>query len=356
MAARKKAGRNRRRALPTVKAGLVALENEYKKLAPLASSFLSELQRQVEKLFVASGVELGFPLQSRVKAWPSISEKIERLSFNAGSILEFQDLVGLRIILLFSRDIPNVSKLLHENLDCLRDYDTAERLSEDQFGYSSHHFVIKLPSGWLKLPTFQGMEAFQAEIQLRTLSQHIWAEASRVLQYKQEGSVPRTMRRAVFRASALLESVDLEFDRVLEARDNYRQGLDVSSAGEQAIDDVEVLGASLDHLLPAENKSLDFEDYSRLLKQLKDWKIVTIDNLTRLWTKHKDQVLTLDRDAAAERLKPEDEYLSTLEELERAHLGVYYTYTGLIRMAMREEFGQPFTDYQIKNLPETDTP
>jgi ppGpp synthetase/RelA/SpoT-type nucleotidyltranferase len=59
------------------------------------------------------------------------------------------------------------------------------------------------------------------ELQLRTLAQHIWAVASHKLQYKREASVPVPIRRSINRVSALLEMVDLEFDRVLLEREQY---------------------------------------------------------------------------------------------------------------------------------------
>ena len=54
----------------------------------------------------------------------------------------------------------------------MKQYDTSERLKDDQFGYSSIHIVAALPSEWLKVPTMSGLEDLKAEIQVRTLAQH----------------------------------------------------------------------------------------------------------------------------------------------------------------------------------------
>lgn len=61
------------------------------------------------------------------------------------------------------------------------------------------------------------MSGLKAEVQVRTVTQHVWAAASHVLQYKQEASVPLPVRRSIYRVSALLETVDLEFERVLSS-------------------------------------------------------------------------------------------------------------------------------------------
>ncbi len=125
-----------------------------------------------------------------------------------------------------------VNELIAEAFNVLRQYDTQERLREDQFSYASRHFVVKLPEEWLEVPTMAQLGELQAEIQVRTLAQHIWAEASQTLQYKQEQNVPPVVRRAIYRVSALLETVDLEFERVLDQRETYRSTVEASATDE----------------------------------------------------------------------------------------------------------------------------
>ena len=87
--------------------------------------------------------------------------------------------------------------------------------------YQSLHYIIRIPKHWLKVSTFADLGELKAEIQLRTLAQHIWAATSHKLQYKHEDSVPPPIRRSIYRVSALLETVDLEFERVLAERGTY---------------------------------------------------------------------------------------------------------------------------------------
>src|SRR5262249_41621118 len=154
---------------------------------------------------------LSVPVQTRVKSQASVLEKLERLKARSIKLTELQDLVGFRIILQFRRDVAKIIELLAKNFKIVEQYDTAERLKADQFGYSSIHFVVELQDSWLAVPTMSAFGGTRAEIQVRTTAQHIWAAASHTLQYKNEASVPPGIRRAIHRVSALLETVDLEF-------------------------------------------------------------------------------------------------------------------------------------------------
>ena len=68
--------------------------------------------------------------------------KLRRLPAAAESLREVQDLVGLRLMLLFRRDIDRVGMALEGSLRVTRAYDADELLRDDQFGYSWRHYVV----------------------------------------------------------------------------------------------------------------------------------------------------------------------------------------------------------------------
>ena len=72
----------------------VELEKQYTTIAPLAQLFSDELVRQLEHLIKQESLVLSFPIQSRVKEWQSITEKIERKSLNLGHIAELSRSCG----------------------------------------------------------------------------------------------------------------------------------------------------------------------------------------------------------------------------------------------------------------------
>ena len=139
------------------------------------------------------------------------------------------------------------------------------------------HCIVKIPDAWTSLPTFADCQALQAEIQLRTIAQHTWAEASHLLQYKHESSVPFEVRRSINRVAALLETVDLEFERVLSERDSYIAAILIEPNATEPLN-VDTLKAILDARLPDANRS-DHEDYADLEKYLKENGIETAKQL-----------------------------------------------------------------------------
>jgi putative GTP pyrophosphokinase len=249
---------------PTI--DLQTVEYEYQSLRVLAEPFCKEMANQLRILLEGNGLTLGSPIQQRVKEWASIAEKLQRLNRSFGRISDMQDIVGIRTILLFKRDAVKACELISATFRVINQYDTAERLKADQFGYSSTHFIVEIPEQWLTLPSFARMRGMKAEVQVRSLAQHIWAEASHTLQYKQKSSVPHTVLRGINRVSALLETVDLEFERVLAERDLYRNS--IAGVTSDDVLNVDLLEKTLDSVLPPDNKDQD-EEYADLLAQLK---------------------------------------------------------------------------------------
>ena len=72
----------------------------------------------------------------------------------------------------------------------VKKYNTEDRLEENQFGYLSIHEIVELQKEWLKVPTLAPFKELKCEIQIRTLVQHAWSEASHMFQYKNEADVP----------------------------------------------------------------------------------------------------------------------------------------------------------------------
>lgn len=307
-----------------------SIREEYRAHSGIAERVRACLFDQLSNIIQKSGVTLGVPLESRVKSLSSIEEKIERKAVKLTSLLDLPDLVGLRVILLFQRDVDEVGRLISDNLDVVEKEDAGSKLEFTQFGYQSQHFLVRIPSTWLAVPTYSELGGITAELQVRTLAQHIWAVASHKLQYKREASVPVPLRRTISRASALLETVDLEFSRVLDERDRYVRE-DLSEAGSDEELNVDSVAAILEQYLPSDNKYED-EAYDELLHELTAVKILTRGDLEIFIKKYREAALNEDREMVESVLKAIEEHGD--EEEARARQGVYFSHTGLARMAL----------------------
>jgi len=315
------------------------LKKDYESKQVSAGRFCSALVRQIKELASQNNISLAVPIESRVKSWSSISAKIERSKVKLKDILGVNDLVGIRLILLFKRDLDICRKLIEDNLEIIEQEDTASRLDESQFGYQSYHYVIKLPEEWLSIPIFRDFTEYKAEIQIRTMAQHIWAVTSHALQYKQEASVPSTLRRSIYRVSALLETVDLEFERVLGEREHYIKELKPETQDE--ILNVDILREILDSHLPIENRVLE-EEYSELIQNLSNCGIEKSSELISL-IKEKTKI-ALERDAkvvAGIKRGGDTTYKYTKGDKDgRIKKGVFYTHVGLVRGMLDDKFGR----------------
>ncbi|WP_342422527.1 hypothetical protein [Pedobacter borealis] len=120
---------------------------------------------------------------------------------------ELNDLIGIRIVLLFPKYKDKVVELLSKDFKLLNDpYKSTQ--SPDKFGYSSVHLILGVQKEWLNSPNWKNHAKKKVEVQIRTLSEHIWAETSHSLFYKKEENIPKIIIRDLYKLSAILEVVD----------------------------------------------------------------------------------------------------------------------------------------------------
>ena len=312
---------------------LNALNENYRQFLPEAEKLKTSVVVQLHELFVKADVALGFPIESRVKTWSSISEKVCRKDIELTSVIDLSDFVGIRVVLLFRKDLERVKDIISKSFDLLSSEDTGDRLGDSEFGYHSHHHSIKIPDAWLSVPTMAGLGKFKIELQVRTLAQHIWAAASHKLQYKKESGVPPPIRRSINRVSALLETVDLELQRVLDERESYTDGMLAKPSHGIVRDEslnVDSLAVILADVFPEKNKA-DFEDYADLLNDINQLGVLGSLQFKEILEKHYDSVMRKERSYI---IAPPDGNNATHRS------GAYFRHVGLGRQALAEEFGR----------------
>jgi len=84
------------------------------------------------------------PIQSRLKNLDSIFEKLELGKIRIKRIEDIQDIIGIRIILLFNSDIQKVEKILDDNFQIKRMRDTSKKLKDNEFGYKSLYLIAEI--------------------------------------------------------------------------------------------------------------------------------------------------------------------------------------------------------------------
>jgi putative GTP pyrophosphokinase len=189
------------------------ISNEYNVIKTAYEDFLNEVKRAVEKVLSKYEIPVAFEISGRLKEHDSILEKHASNRTNIiDSITELKDLVGIRVVLLFPEYKEKVATLLSEHFSLIER--SVESSNHDIFGYNSIHLVLSIKPEWSEVVPWEGHHGKKIEIQIRTLSDHIWAETSHSLFYKREENIPKIIRRDLSRLSALLEVVDEKMQNI----------------------------------------------------------------------------------------------------------------------------------------------
>jgi putative GTP pyrophosphokinase len=327
---------------------------QYEAMVPGLERFRESLATALEEQLAANHVGLAAPLESRVKSWESILGKLERDVARIQDFREYRDLVGLRIVVPFATDLPAAAASIRAACHVTEAHQTADRLADDRFGYQASHFVVKARQ--MRPATDGAFSTLTAEVQLLTAAQHVWAQSSHFLQYKSTEATPPELRRSVNRVAALLELVDLEFERLIQARESYRRSVQIED--DATILDVDVLDVALPRLWPREHP-YDPSLNGMILNALTRHGIRTLGDLRRLIATQRSAVFA-DSSAQAQELleavdhgvRQRDTYtLSTSngsrshsrvtpELIARARRGCFYAISGLTFSALQFAFGE----------------
>ncbi len=148
-------------------------------------------------------------VSSRPKEMDSLLKKLIRKSEHTYESLG--DKAGVRVIVRRRPDVDRVLEVLNLLFDCFGLEDTAGRLGTEKVGYRSWHLTARLTTTDPHWPEFEGVVA---EVQVRTLSQHLWSEMAHDVVYKNEARMPDDLVRRMNLLAGLIEVADDEFSRL----------------------------------------------------------------------------------------------------------------------------------------------
>ncbi|MDX1388958.1 MAG: RelA/SpoT domain-containing protein, partial [Acidobacteriota bacterium] len=202
-------------------------KNEY----AIFSTYADVLHRVLQRV-CSEHAKLGI-VQSRPKAVSSFAEKVVRKwpAIN-DPIRQLTDLCGARVITHTQGEMEPICEFIETHFDIEEAEDVGSRLGATEFGYTSFHYIVRLRAEALagvSLPGDAGTVAEiletigsrKAEIQVRTLMQHAWADVMHDRLYKTRVKVPQAWQHLAARQAAILETADNEFSRIVEELDSY---------------------------------------------------------------------------------------------------------------------------------------
>jgi len=192
----------------------------YKEIKPRYDTLSQYLQCLLK--LISQRLELNPIIQGRAKAIDSFAEKITRPGkYYTDPLRDMTDFCGIRLITHTMDQVEKVASILQDYflIDQLNSEDKKTRLSFREFGYLSRHYIVQVKN-FIPLPGFEDPREFEwlkplkAELQLRTLAQHIWADIYHEMGYKNEFQLPQRWEREFALVAASLENCDLSFQDI----------------------------------------------------------------------------------------------------------------------------------------------
>lgn len=175
--------------------------------------FMFHLQQKVEKILKDDNI-FYVKTEARVKSLDSFKRKLEiKRKKYENPLEEMTDILGIRIITYYREDLNSILSLLKKNfkIDYKNSTNKLKSLKYNEMGYLSLHYICKYKASQKNI---SGCGDFKFEVQIRTALQHIWAQIDHQLRYKSLVKLPNKVQRKLFRISAMLESIDDEFDSI----------------------------------------------------------------------------------------------------------------------------------------------
>lgn len=170
-----------------------ALRIQYEQIRPKYEELEESLKRDLKKWFDVAGISV-LSIESRVKEFESFWNKMQRKHYD-NPLEDIQDICGLRLIYYYPSDLEPVCEVIKDRFGVIEYENKADSLKAEEFGYRSRHFVVTPDEHALQTASYQGLKDRKAEIQVRTLFDHAWAELSHELQYKKEEHAPKEFQR-----------------------------------------------------------------------------------------------------------------------------------------------------------------
>jgi len=193
-------------------------------------------------------------VEARAKSKASYAEKIVRKQEKfKDPAYQITDRCGARVITQTSQEKALMCDYIRRNFDVdeKNSLDVRSRLKEDEFGYLSVHYVVQIKVSDKRLEGLPvpadvktGAQGFKAEIQVRTLLEHAWANTLHDRLYKVALKVPSPLKRDAAALAATMEEADTRFSRLSQTIDAYLGNYSAYLLEEQMTGEIEILKAA----------------------------------------------------------------------------------------------------------------
>jgi predicted RNase H-like nuclease/ppGpp synthetase/RelA/SpoT-type nucleotidyltranferase len=227
-------------------------------------------------------------VNGRAKTVASFAAKADRtldgVPLYTDPLEQITDQIGVRVITYLHSDVTAVADLLGDQLTVLDDRDMGQETADaGRFGYASRHLLVTFDSAADGSGTAPARR--RAQVQVRTVLQHAWAEFEHAIRYK--GTIPAEhvpdLDRRFTLAAGLLELADREFTLI---RDRLQTAVP-DTRPEEDVSDPRISGQDLATFLAAEYADAGWsrsDHYTWVSGLLLELAVTSLDELAGLLT------------------------------------------------------------------------
>ncbi len=191
-------------------------------------------------------------VQTREKAIASFAEKaLRKMHKYSDPVNQLTDLCGARVITRTRSEVDAYCEFIksHFEIDWDNSLDTSQRLKPSEFGYRSIHYIIKFRRNvdyGIEIP--EEVFCLKAEVQVRTLVEHAYADFGHDLTYKGAFALPIAWQRELASVAAALEEVDQTFSRIEDRLRDYTTSYGKYLSEEERLREIDRLEIILEHV------------------------------------------------------------------------------------------------------------
>ncbi|MGD2215748.1 MAG: RyR domain-containing protein [Gemmatimonadales bacterium] len=215
----------------------------YKRCAEVLAEVLQLAGRELAPLAI---------VQTREKSVASFAEKaLRKMHKYSDPVNQLTDLCGGRVIARTRSEVDAYCEYIksHFEIDWDNSLDTSQRLKPSEFGYRSIHYIIKFRDDvdyGTKIP--KEVFCLKAEVQVRTLVEHAYADFGHDLTYKGAFPLPTAWQRELASVAAALEEVDQTFSRIEDRLREYTTSYGKYFSEEERQREIDRLEIILEHV------------------------------------------------------------------------------------------------------------
>ncbi|WP_155998532.1 GTP pyrophosphokinase [Lachnoclostridium phytofermentans] len=150
-------------------------------------------------------------IKSRIKDSESIIGKLIRKGFevNLDSMIELEDIAGVRIICSFLDDIYEVANMImkQDDITVVRVKDYIKEPKES--GYRSLHIIIEIPVFFS-----DKKQPLKVEVQIRTIAMDFWASLEHQLRYKRNYGNENALEDSLRECADVISDTDRKMQEI----------------------------------------------------------------------------------------------------------------------------------------------